>query len=477
MARAAAAIVFIVAFAFALAVALMQVALAAPPPDPDESPYGICAHIPSDAAMDRLAAAGVVWLRCDFNWVSMEPHRKGAFDWAETDRLVASARARGQRIFATLAYTPGWANGGRHHRFPPNDVRDWTDFVAACVNRYKGDIQHWGMWNEPNLSGFFEGSRTDYIDRILKPGAAAAKAADPTCSVLGPELAHLVGGRWDEWLEDVMRRASDSIDIVSHHMYKGDAPETFLNIDGRPWRGKTVKWILDRYGRGQELWLTEVGWNTGRVSEAHQAREYPRLLGGVLERSYLTKVFFYEATDDPSIPDKWGILRADLTPKPSYGSYRAFTAANPDAGGSLRFRAVGDLAHLTGRAAGGGWEAVAGRDGAAHMAYGPYTTAVAPGSRTAVFRLALGGSGPGDERVATLDVYDPNARRTLARRDLSRGDFRSGAPHLFRLSFGAAAGQTLEFRVYWHGRGTLRLDEVEVRAGRDIKGQRGWFPF
>jgi len=419
-----------------------------------------------------------VWLRCDFNWVEMERDRKGAFNWGETDWLVASARARGQRIFATLAYTPGWANGGQHHRFPPNDTRDWTDFVSACVTRYRADIKHWGMWNEPNLRGFFEGSRSDYIDRILKPGAAAAKAADPSCFVVGPELAHVQSGQWDRWLEEVLRRAGDDVDIVSHHIYKGDTPETLLTLDGRPWRGTTVKYILDHYGRGQELWLTETGWNTGRVSEAHQAREYERLLGAVLERSYVTRVFFYEATDDPSIPDKWGILRADLSPKPSYGSYAAFAAGHPDAGTSLRFPVVGVPWHLTGRAAGDAWEAVAGRDAPNHMLFGPYTTAVRPGSQSAVFRLAIDGAAGARDRVATIDVYDPNARRSLARRDLARGDFRStGRDHRFRLSFTAAAGQTLEFRVYYHGRGTVRVRDVEVRAGRDIAGQKGWFPF
>src|SRR5581483_9198257 len=90
-----------------------------------------CIHLAPDAALDELAAAGVVWLRADFNWKQLEPAQKGQFDWTETDRVVARASANGQRIFATLAYTPGWANGGKDGSNPPLNLQDWADFVTA----------------------------------------------------------------------------------------------------------------------------------------------------------------------------------------------------------------------------------------------------------------------------------------------------------------------------------------------------------
>ena len=31
-------------------------------------PYGINTHLPSSAQLDRVAAAGIAWIRVDFNW-------------------------------------------------------------------------------------------------------------------------------------------------------------------------------------------------------------------------------------------------------------------------------------------------------------------------------------------------------------------------------------------------------------------------
>jgi hypothetical protein len=51
-------------------------------------PYGINAHLASGVLLDRVAAAGIAWVRVDFNWFMMEPAR-GVYDWATTDAVVA----------------------------------------------------------------------------------------------------------------------------------------------------------------------------------------------------------------------------------------------------------------------------------------------------------------------------------------------------------------------------------------------------
>ena len=63
----------------------------------------------------------------------------------------------------------------------------------------------WGLWNEPNLPSYWQGSRREYIYQILIPGALAVRAADPSALVAGPDLAHLSSGSWDTWLREVLR--------------------------------------------------------------------------------------------------------------------------------------------------------------------------------------------------------------------------------------------------------------------------------
>jgi hypothetical protein len=292
----------------------------------EASPYGINTHIPSDAALDLVQEAGIGWVRYDFNWFQIEPE-KDRYDWSTTDRVIASAEARGLEVFVTLAYSPDWASGG-DATAPPIDPADWYDFVFDVVSRYRGRVSHWGLWNEPNLGDFFSGSMDDYIQDILVQGAAAVRAADSGSKVLGPELAMLDSGDWELWLKTVLTEAPDAIDIVTQHSYSDTGKKVLWNMgatsSGRV-RLRTPHGIMVATGTDDKpLWLTETGWHTDEVSESSQATFYEQTLDGVLDLPWLEKVFFYELVDDPNISSKWGILAADLSPKEAFFAYQSF---------------------------------------------------------------------------------------------------------------------------------------------------------
>jgi beta-galactosidase GanA len=75
------------------------------------SPYGINAHLPSSVLLDRVAAAGIAWIRVDFNMDQIQP-APGQYNWALTDQVVQDARARGLHLYPTLAYAPPGPMGG-----------------------------------------------------------------------------------------------------------------------------------------------------------------------------------------------------------------------------------------------------------------------------------------------------------------------------------------------------------------------------
>jgi hypothetical protein len=50
------------------------------------SPYGINTHLPPPAHLDRVAAAGIAWVRVDFNRDMIQP-AAGQYGWALTDHL------------------------------------------------------------------------------------------------------------------------------------------------------------------------------------------------------------------------------------------------------------------------------------------------------------------------------------------------------------------------------------------------------
>jgi hypothetical protein len=270
----------------------------------------------------HAAAAGIAWIHVDFNWFMIEPAR-GVYDWTTTDAVVSEARARGLNVYATLAYTPTWANGGQGINVPPTDAGDWYRFVSTTVRRYRDRVKHWGMWNEPNLEGFFAGTLEQYLQAILWVGAQAVRAADPHGYVLGPELAML--GSWERWLFVVLEQADDVIDIVTQHAYAETGTQVLIEM-------LTPRVIMLVTGtEAKEPWLTETGWDTREVSEEAQAASYTQVLAGVEASGWLGKVFFSELVDDPAIAAEYGMLHSDLTPKPAYDAYQRHIASQATA--------------------------------------------------------------------------------------------------------------------------------------------------
>ncbi|MGQ9618785.1 MAG: endo-1,4-beta-xylanase [Candidatus Aminicenantia bacterium] len=293
------------------------------------SPYGINAHLPKADVLDKIRNAGIKWVRFDFNWNEIEPSQ-GYFIWSECDTAVNLARERGLSIFATLSYTPPWAGDGSRNSVP-KDSNLWENFVRRAVEKFKGRISYWGIWNEPNLKDFFKGSVDEYINIILIPAYKAIKSTDPNSKVVAPDLSHLyatIESRWDSWLEKILSTSKQYIDVISHHIY--DTPDNcFLKMDSydpkNPLAPSLLKVIREAGASGKPLWITETGWNTWEVSEDTQADYYKRFLQLMKSKGYVEKVFFYEIIDDPNpnIPP-FGILRVDRSEKKAYFAYKEF---------------------------------------------------------------------------------------------------------------------------------------------------------
>ena len=152
------------------------------------SPYGINVHAPAGAQLtaqlDRVERAGIGWIRIDFIWAAVQPQR-GVYDWRLYDALVAAAEKRGLSILAIAGYTPQWATDGAEVNGVPRDVADWTSFCTKAAQRYRGRIAVWEVWNEPNLTKFWAGTRQQWWQQVLIPGADAIHAADPQAKVGG----------------------------------------------------------------------------------------------------------------------------------------------------------------------------------------------------------------------------------------------------------------------------------------------------
>ncbi|MGQ9524822.1 MAG: glycosyl hydrolase [Armatimonadota bacterium] len=275
--------------------------------------------IQAEKDANTMKAAGIAWDRFDAWWGVIEPE-KGRFDWAFMDRIAKFYRGHNLSAMPILCYSSAWSGQ------PPRDDEERSRFaryVYRTVRRYRSIFRAWEIWNEPNIPTFWQPqpSAEDYAE-LLKKAYKAAKAADPTCTVVGAatSMADL------NYIQDLYRfGAWDSMDVLSIHPYPmgGNAHQqrlerilTFVNELNRATR------------RPKPIWITEIGWtadsNRDEVSQAISlVQAYSIALAAGVER-----VFWFCLTD---WSEKWGILRQDGSPKKAYTALRLFTGALSDA--------------------------------------------------------------------------------------------------------------------------------------------------
>lgn len=147
----------------------------------------------SDADLKLAANAGLRWVKQSFEWRYIEPHVKGKLDWGEPDRLVNAASGAGLKMIARVDNQPIWARADKlfPDSAPPDKLSDYTDFLGAVATRYKGRIQAYEIWNEPNLAREWGNQPPDpkaYI-KMLRESYKVIKAADPDAIVISAGLA------------------------------------------------------------------------------------------------------------------------------------------------------------------------------------------------------------------------------------------------------------------------------------------------
>jgi hypothetical protein len=303
--------------------ALAAQAIAARNADTPNTAYGMVTHFVDPRMADKMQELGAGIVRIDFNWSGMQP-RPGSrgYDFAYTDTSVRSARRRGLEVFATIGYTPKWANGGRNEHAPPLRIQEWEEFVTTVAERYQGrdmDVKYFGIWNEPDLRSFFEGNLNDYL-ALVKAGRQAIRRTNGQAKVLGPEVnpRGVLNGFYTAALDAV----GDQFDIVTVHWYPTRRDRRSLEA------------FLDDYVRppsmGKPVWLTEIGQTVcGRVGEDEQANFYARVLDAFQpRRSWLTSIFFYDLYELTS-KCSYAPVRMDWSNRPAFLVYRDAIKANP----------------------------------------------------------------------------------------------------------------------------------------------------
>ncbi len=246
--------------------------------------HGIVSNMEDNNKADLVDDLGVGWVRITAYWRAIETS-KGVYSWSGFDAQINRATSRNLKIFITIHETPGWANGGQAAKVPPTNSIDFGDFCFAIASRYKTNslVKAYGMWNEPNLSAFWSGTRQQYQTKILVPGSQKIHQAKSALLVGAPEISHhwTSGSTWN--LGTLLDTAGAQVDIATVHFY----PDWSTNPNG-------FATYLDSYvkpnRRGKAVWVTEIsqyGCPSDLCSLDNQSHYYTYIVSSQTSRSIL----------------------------------------------------------------------------------------------------------------------------------------------------------------------------------------------
>jgi hypothetical protein len=152
--------------------------------------YGIQAFMwwrPEVAHRDLglIRDAGFTWVKQWFAWRDIEGAGKGQYDWSTPDRIVQQVGEFGLKLIVRVDYEPAWAGP------PPGNIPHFADFLSAMASRYRGRIQAYQVWNEPNLAREWgnQAPKAAEYAQMLKRAYQVIKKADPNAIVISAGLA------------------------------------------------------------------------------------------------------------------------------------------------------------------------------------------------------------------------------------------------------------------------------------------------
>ncbi len=149
--------------------------------------------------LDQINIMQFSHIKQSFAWADIEPERRDVpvndpsrYVWAQADMMMADIESKGVSVIARLDHPPTWAlRSDAGYNDPPFDITRLAEFCGALAQRYKGRIDAYQVWNEPNLTREWAGhipSPEGYV-KLLATCTTAIRAADPDAIIISAGLS------------------------------------------------------------------------------------------------------------------------------------------------------------------------------------------------------------------------------------------------------------------------------------------------
>jgi len=307
------------------------------------------------------------WVRLNFrlgahyqDWTTPDSREKTAFD--QYDVVVNACLAQGLHILGLICNEawPGhqsdWCAGNAENGLGNGDnpyMQALTNAFVEITKHYSGAISDYEIWNEPDawtshlLTTVYQGGSFIYPSNFawLLHRVYLARPAGVTI-ISGGLFGHNIGGKpnpGDVYLGDTYRQGKALAHWNNDHQTYGrfplDAIGQHIYVDqGGSTSSTTIQSFLDAVHNAasqnepspfsKPTVVTEIGWNTARVSESIQAANLAVSFDRINQTSYVTRAFWFNTQDEGIVSSgvNWGVFHYDSTPKPSVKTFQERSA-------------------------------------------------------------------------------------------------------------------------------------------------------
>ncbi|GAB3180594.1 GH39 family glycosyl hydrolase [Telluribacter humicola] len=211
---------------------------------------------------EYLVPLGIKRLRMQAGWAKTEKVKAegspGQYDWAWLDKIINDATARGLEPWLQTSYgNPIYPGGGGINLSAgiptsPEALKAWDRWVEALVNRYKGKVKEWEVWNEPNFGDNEINKPEDVADLNIRT-AETIKRIQPEAKISGLSMGHIDL----QWADTFFKRIHEKgkmhlFDNMTYHDY-------VYNPDSNYDRVADLRRVLDKYAPQVKLRQGENG--------------------------------------------------------------------------------------------------------------------------------------------------------------------------------------------------------------------------
>ncbi len=245
----------------------------------------------------RIWDSGVTW--------GQVQQAKNKFWWDGLDRAIGNANTQKVSILYVLGSTPKWAATNVKQGNYPNKgaasmpkIKDWKNWVKAVVNRYGESIDSYQIWNEANLTDFWQGTPKQMAN-LTKTASKIIRQGDPTAKIVSASTTVRLTPAYQKFFPAYLKelkKANWPVDAIAIHSYP----------DGRgtPATRATLIEVVNtqlkksKVPANKELWDTEVNYGikgpdkikgqtvSGDVAASWVAQTYLDNLRLGVDRSY-----------------------------------------------------------------------------------------------------------------------------------------------------------------------------------------------